>query len=143
MANINDRVNVGVGVVVLRQFYDGWRVLLGKRINHKHGRGEYSLPGGKPDPGESPRDAGIRELFEETAMQPKEANALRLWTYDRWEEWDVHAVCVYFDVVTTDEPVNTEPEKCAGWYWHRVDRLPDPMMNGARRAIAEALACRL
>lgn len=138
MAHINDRVNVGVGAVLIREFPDGKHVLLGKRINNKHGKGEYSFPGGKPDGGEDPHQACVRELFEETGMRVRKIEALPMWTYDRYEEWDVHTVCLYFLVESTDEPVNMEPEKCAGWHWHHLDRLPEPLYAGVEAALAHA-----
>jgi 8-oxo-dGTP pyrophosphatase MutT (NUDIX family) len=41
----------------------------------KH-RGEISFPGGHLEPGESPRDAALREAFEEVALQPASVELL-------------------------------------------------------------------
>ncbi len=50
------------GIVVVRRFPEGWRVL-GLRLG-----GEYDLPKGKIDPGESLFDCAIRETHEESGL---------------------------------------------------------------------------
>jgi len=55
---------VGVGAVIL----DGDRVLLVKR-GHSPLKGEWSLPGGRVELGESLEEALVREVLEETGIQ--------------------------------------------------------------------------
>src|SRR5690606_35719932 len=52
---------------LLRESPTGTEVLLGRK---KFGLGEGNLvgPGGKLDPGESPADAAVREVFEEVSI---------------------------------------------------------------------------
>ena len=59
-----DRPFVGVGVVVLR----GGEVLLIQRGKPPR-RGEWSLPGGMQELGETVREAGLREVLEETGIE--------------------------------------------------------------------------
>jgi len=47
---------------------DGDRVLLTQRPSHTHLAGTWEFPGGKLEPGESPRDALARELAEELGV---------------------------------------------------------------------------
>lgn len=63
-------VHVAVGVVC-----SDCRVLIAQRPAHKHQGSLWEFPGGKVEPGEAPRDALVRELWEElritvTAAKP-------------------------------------------------------------------------
>lgn len=50
---------------------DGAEVLLTKRsLEMTNHRGEISFPGGRLDPGETPRDAALREAYEEVGLDP-------------------------------------------------------------------------
>lgn len=135
MAALTDRVNVGVGVIVRDESNN---VLLGKRISDKHGKGEFSFPGGKPDPGEHPAYAALRELYEETGIVGYGMRHVDVWTYDRYESDGVHCVTLYFEVYTEQEPVNREPDKCDGWNWFAEDALPSPLFSGVEEALANA-----
>ena len=136
MGSIHERVNIGVGVLVHDQ--EG-NVLLGKRLG-KHGAGEYSTPGGKPDPGESPSKAACRELWEETGIYipPDLMTPLDFWTYDVFESHEMHFVTLYFECVCppVQIPENLEPEKCEGWYWFPPGNPPQPLFSGVGRALA-------
>lgn len=60
---------VGVGSVII----DSGRVLLGKR-RHPPSAGEWSIPGGRLEVGETVRQAAVREAREETGLlvEPQE-----------------------------------------------------------------------
>lgn len=119
-------VQVGVSVVVTRLFSDGkWRVLLGRRQN-SFGNGLWSVPGGKPDAGETPKEAAVRELREETGLEAIQCMPLPVWAYQDFDdEVGVRYVDVYFwahaGVFAT--PRNLEPDKCKGWEWVAVDEV--------------------
>ena len=59
-----DQPLVGVGAVVISE----GRILLEKRKNEP-GKGKWSIPGGLVDLGESPEQAVIREVMEETCLE--------------------------------------------------------------------------
>lgn len=135
MANIDERVRVGVAAVLQD---DEGRFLLSKRISDKHGANTWSFPGGKPDGGESPEQACLRELAEETGIVAEWGQPLGLWTYDRFEEYDLHYVTLYFLVDHGDQVAqDLEPEKHSPWEWVDADEARERgLFPGVEQIIA-------
>lgn len=105
------------------------------RCADKHGRNTWSLPGGKPDPFESPQEGAIRELREETnaIILPEKLQTIQFWTYDRFEEpYNVHFVTLYFigDIENPDEVENVEPDKHDELRWVTWETVPQPTFSG-------------
>lgn len=57
--------------VVIAETSDG-KLILNKEYRHPTGKWLYGCPGGRVDPGESPIEAGQRELLEETGYSSTE-----------------------------------------------------------------------
>lgn len=121
-------------------------VLLGKRLG-AHGAGQWALPGGKPDAGEHPVLAAIRETYEETGLEIPEwaVEVVPWWTYDRFEDESLHYVTLYVRVLLDPNSASlvrvVEPDKCAGWRWFRVrDRGPaDGSLLGGQEIVTYPL----
>jgi 8-oxo-dGTP diphosphatase len=58
------------------------RVLIARRAEHSHQGGCWEFPGGKLEPGETPRAALARELREELAIEVEEATPLLTLNHD-------------------------------------------------------------
>jgi 8-oxo-dGTP diphosphatase len=63
----HQKPSIGVGAVVLRTSPDGLEVLLIRRGKAPRA-GEWSIPGGRQEWGETVREAALREIMEETGV---------------------------------------------------------------------------
>lgn len=113
------------GVSVFLERPDG-SFLVGKRKG-SHSAGQWWMPGGAVDPGESPAQAAFREIMEETGLYIDFVRPLPLWTYEKWPEMDKHYICVYFRAYATFgmAPIVMEPERCEEWRWITWNQLSD------------------
>jgi 8-oxo-dGTP diphosphatase len=87
-----DRPVVGIGAVVVR---DG-KALIVKRA-HEPRKGEWSLPGGLLELGESLQDAVRREIREETSLDIEVGPVIE--TFDRVHRDDAGKVRYHFVIV--------------------------------------------
>ena len=123
-----------VSAVHLILVRDG-RVLLARRCNTGYEDGNYSLPAGHLDGGETVPQAAIREAREELLIgaRPEDCRVVQVMhrrstderidffvTLDRW----------------TGEIDNGEPDKCDDLRWAELDRLPHNVVPYIRRALA-------
>jgi 8-oxo-dGTP diphosphatase len=118
---------VGVGVFI---FNDKGQFLVGKRSqNVGHGKGQYSLPGGHMEIGETPEQSCEREVKEEVGVDIKVFDRFFIpYTNDIFELPDKHYITLFFVAyIKGGEVTNMEPEKCEGWEWHTDKTLPNPL----------------
>jgi len=131
-------------VTVHLLFFRANQVLLLRRFNTGYEDGNYSLPAGHLDGGETVRMAARREALEEigvhievediafaTVMHRKSDNTLpgtdeRVDFFVQIKAWD-------------GEPFNAEPEKCDELLWCEIDALPENTIPYVRQAIRNSL----
>ena len=100
-------------------------ILLTRRASglRRHG-GQWALPGGRLDPGETPETAALRELEEEVGLTLPPASLLgRLDDYPTRSGFVIAPVVVWGDGAA---PMRTDPREVAGVYRVPVDDLLDP-----------------
>lgn len=115
-------------VDVLLLLTDGPRVLLALRAGTGYADGQWNLPSGKLEYGESVVDGVIREAREEIGMSFR-PDELRLVTTVHHRNGAGNArlglvFAVAYDRARHPEPTNAEPHKCAGIGWFPADALP-------------------
>lgn len=124
-------IPTGVHVLLER---DG-RVLMMRRANTGFFDGRFSLPGGHVEPGESLRDAAVRELAEEIGVRVRPGTLDAIGVVHRLS--DTNRIDFFLRARTWDgEPQIREPDKCDAMDWFGRDALPDSTVDYVRRALA-------
>ena len=122
----NDRPQVGIGVFLVK---NGKQILLGRRKN-AHGEGEYALPGGHLELGETFEGCALRELSEEAGPDIKVNDVTFLCLTNMRRYAPKH----YADIGIiakwkSGEPKVMEPHKKEDWQWYDLDKLPKPLFG--------------
>ena len=124
-------VRVGTAIILID---DQNRVLLGKRCG-KFMPGVYALPGGKPDFGECPKKAVIRETKEETGLKIFDVQEFT-WINNFMPQHDMHYVTLFYvSIIYSGTLEVKEKDKCEKWDWYSQDKLPNPMWPGLERIL--------
>ncbi len=125
-------VRVGVGVIIRKQ----GKVLFGLRQG-SHGTGQWSLPGGHVEFGETPEQTAQREVMEETGLTITQCHTVAS-TNDIFTDEDKHYVTLF---VLADyqagDVVTLEPEKCLRWEWFAWDKIPEPRFLPLRHLLEQ------
>lgn len=121
------RVGAGFGVMLLRN----GKVLLGRRHSDPdkadsafRSAGEWSLPGGKLDWGESFEEGAIREVLEETGIRIKNPRVISVHNCK-----NEHAHFMTVGLIAEEwegEAQVMEPDEMVEWGWFSLDDLPQP-----------------
>lgn len=123
---------LGTAVIVLNP--EKTHVLLGKRING-YKAGTYGAPGGRLELDELVEECAKRETLEETGITATEVTYIGIIRERREQEANfIHFVYLCNEFEGT--PTCAEPDKCAGWDWHPLEKLPTPMLPGHAAAVA-------
>ncbi|MDI1462439.1 NUDIX domain-containing protein [Catellatospora sp. KI3] len=112
-------------------------VLLGLRCGTGWSDGQWHLPAGHVEPGESPLDALAREAKEELGLALDPAAATLVHTMHQHLAGEDPYLHLFFAVHRWHgTPVNAEPHKCADLHWFGLRKLPTPMVPYAAAALA-------
>lgn len=134
MKNDNARPLVGIGVIIKR----GNKILLLKRSRKvSHGRGEWALPGGHLEFGETLEEAARREVGEETGLKIAHPQFLAVFNERSYLVKDrKHIVCVVFLTRYLGGKLkNLEPRKHLEMSWFTLEQLPTPLFKHTEKAL--------
>ena len=125
-------------VTVHLLFFHNNQVLLLRRCNTGYADGQYSVPAGHLDGGETVIAAAAREAEEETGLR-LEADDIAFSSVVHRKDLDERVDFFVHVHQWRGEPVNTEPEKCDELRWVDVNQLPENTIPYVRKAIENHL----
>lgn len=121
------KVGAGIGVVLIKN----GKVLLGRRHpdpdkadSSFRSAGEWCLPGGKLDFGETLEEGAIREVREETGITIIDPKVISVHNFK-----NEHAHFVTVGMTAKNwkgEAKVMEPDEITEWEWFNLDKLPYP-----------------
>jgi 8-oxo-dGTP diphosphatase len=125
-------------VTVHLLFFRGDQVLLLRRFNTGYADGQYSVPAGHLEGGETVVAAARREGREETGVRI-EAEDIAFSSVVHRKDGDERVDFFMHVRNWQGEPVNTEPDKCDELRWVHVNQLPDNVIPYVKKAIQNHL----
>ena len=126
-------------VTVHLWFFRENQILLSRRFNTGYADGQYSVPAGHLDGGETVMDAAAREAEEEVGVNIEPSDMTFSTVMHRMEEEE--RVDFFLHVHQWQgEPFNAEPEKCDDLRWVDVDQLPANLVRYVRQALGNHMA---
>jgi len=115
------------------------QILLLRRFNTGFRDGEYSVPAGHMDGGETVMQAAVREAEEEVGVHLEERD-MAFATVMHRIEGDERVDFFLFVHKWDREPFNAEPDKCDDLRWVNLTQLPENIVPYVRQALANHLA---
>ena len=94
---------------------DGPGVLLIHRPSNMRAHpGQAAFPGGKLDPGETPREAALREAWEELGIHERDVTIVG--ETDRYQTGSGYDITPVLATVPGDLPIHPNPTEVAAWF---------------------------
>jgi 8-oxo-dGTP diphosphatase len=132
MSRNRHRTIIDVHVLLIR---DG-KILLGQRQGTGYADGQWHMPSGHVEAGESARDGLVREATEEIGILLDPADLRLVHTMHRGHPDEEARLGLFFEATAWHgEPTNREPHKCAELRWFPLDALPDDIVAYPRVAL--------
>ncbi|WP_281172747.1 NUDIX hydrolase [Jiangella gansuensis] len=127
------------GGLVVDDYEDASAVALIGRIDRR-GRLEWVLPKGHVEAGETPEQAAVREVWEETGLQSKVVTAVG--DIDYWfvaGNRRIHKTVHHFLLEATGGSLSTDDVEVSDVAWVPLDELAERMRYASERRLARRL----
>jgi ADP-ribose pyrophosphatase YjhB (NUDIX family) len=115
-------------------FFRGDEILLLRRFQTGYRDGQYSVPAGHLDGGETVLAAAVREAREEVGVRI-DPSALSFSSVMHRNEGEERIDFFVHVRAWEGDPVNAEPDKCDELRWSPLDALPPNLIPYVRRAL--------
>lgn len=109
-------------------------VLLLRRQGKVFASGQYGLPGGKIEAGETALEGARRETMEEVGIEVKELQLVHVLDRQGSDDTEFYLFC-FKAQSWIGAPCNKEPHKCSEIGWFALDSLPENVMPAHRHII--------
>jgi mutator protein MutT len=124
--------HIRLKVAVYAFFIREGNILLSRRLNTGWQDGNFGLPSGHLEQGETLTGALIREMKEEVGIKIVENNIKFVHIMNRQTNY----ISIFFLIENwLGEPQNMEPEKCSEIKWFDINNLPENMVPSVKFAI--------
>jgi 8-oxo-dGTP diphosphatase len=130
------RYQMAVAAHLLLSDADG-RVLFMRRANTGYADGQWSLPAGHVDAGETIVAACVREIAEELGVVITAQDLECVLVQHKHDLDGEERIDVFFvgKLPASEQVSITEPDKCDGLSWATLDQLPQPLIPYVREAL--------
>jgi len=128
---------IPTGVHVVLELHE--RILLMRRCNTGFFDGQYSLPGGHVEPGESIKAAAVREMREELDVLVDPDALSMIGVVHRYS--DTNRIDFFMKATTwSGTPIRAEPDKCDDLVWVDLHQLPPNTVDYVQHALHQGHA---
>ncbi|PIP73134.1 MAG: hypothetical protein COW88_02905 [Candidatus Lloydbacteria bacterium CG22_combo_CG10-13_8_21_14_all_47_15] len=139
MCEVKPQALVWLGVMVFKEIETQVLVLLGKRRG-AHAAGEYAFPGGKLDYLEGFEECVLRKIKEECGANFLIKKIIFQSALNLIEYAPYHFVHFgYTAEWRGGTPHLCLPEKCEGWKWYDINKLPEPLFAPCKKMVESYL----
>lgn len=111
------------------------KILLQRRFQTGFEDGNYGVPAGHPDGGETAREGGSREISEEIGITIKPEDMTVVHVMHRKASNDERIVFFMTASKYTGEIISNEPHKCDDLQFFPLDNLPENIVDYVKVAI--------
>jgi 8-oxo-dGTP pyrophosphatase MutT (NUDIX family) len=134
--------DVSYGIIPIKQFPEGWKVLVINQFSRIGNNSYWVFPKGHPEGDESPLETAKRELYEETGLEPKkliEDPSFQMQYRFKFEEQTIDKTVEFFIGVIDKGELELGPAEVLEARWFNLELAPKRLSyNNTKKMFREA-----